>query len=506
MARSAARIRYTNISCEPRPRAIILDGMRYRVVDEIWPISSSDLGIELLRSLDDGEFRELCRRIRGRILASGGDRRMAARVVRQLQKKRNPKRHLKIPKSLMARKIKPSPILDNILKDRRRIWINPIKRKEEQEIILDGFSFLDNPITTMEALENIARAECVSLRMSVHFDDPMIRDIGPYLVLAEMRQDMAPVLAGGRMNIPVQKVIEAVNIRQYMGINKFSKLQDVKDVWAFELRRRRKSETSKSDNLFDRPTTKEKTSDELVDTVDEWLDALDPPFELKKDAKGYLSRLCNEILENAERHSRRIGDGSWTVSGFMAKRNYETSDKEEITTYQCHLSFLSIGETIAESIFSCPEEIRVKLNDYCDAHLTRFSPRLSRETLATVFALQDGISRLPQIESKGGVGMMDMVQFVNDLGLTDLEKHHPAISIVSGTSYVKFDDRFPMGVRDGVDKPRLQWFNLGNTPKEPPAASNVFELPYRFPGTVLSIRFTFDQEFLRRLSESNQGS
>jgi hypothetical protein len=154
---------------------------------------------------------------------------------------------------------------------------------------------------------------------------------------------------------------------------------------------------------------------------------------------------------------------------------------------------VSLGRTIAESLATCDGVTKRDLGAYCQRHK---SSRLSEETLATVFALQDGVSRLPQGygRSRGGVGMMDMVQFMNELSGTPPVKLSPRLVIISGHACVTFRDSYRMGaperaVRQGTSARRVQWFNVQNDVGHPPDAEYAFALPRRFPGTLISLRF-----------------
>ena len=55
--------------------------------------------------------------------------------------------------------------------------------------------------------------------------------------------------------------------------------------------------------------------------------------------------------------------------------------------------------------------------------------------------------------------MMEMTQFANELGATFNVDDRPAISILSGNSYVAFRDHYRAGVAKKLDKRRIQWFN-----------------------------------------------
>ena len=88
---------------------------------------------------------------------------------------------------------------------------------------------------------------------------------------------------------------------------------------------------------------------------------------------------------------------------------------------------------------------------------------------------------------------MDVVEFANSVGKTALEGFQPKVAIVSGRSYVRFDEQFGEGVE--IDGRRLQWFNDKNSAMEPPSSEHVMDLPSAFPGTLITLRFVLDEAF-----------
>lgn len=232
----------------------------------------------------------------------------------------------------------------------------------------------------------------------------------------------------------------------------------------------------------------------MISTIDDWLDKLDDPQELTDEAKAHLHRILNETLENAERHSDAAGDGNWSIAGFMARRH--SSAHTDDAEYVGHLAIVSVGSSIAESISSGPPSTLKELESY-QSHHARWGDAKRRENLATVFALQDGNSRVdPSITgSFGGVGMMDMIEFLTELGQMNDHSSSSEIAILSGNSYIKIDNTFLFSKSPNEDL-REMWFNSSNSRAVPPADTHVFSVYPRFPGTVISMRFKLDPHFI----------
>ena len=129
-------------------------------------------------------------------------------------------------------------------------------------------------------------------------------------------------------------------------------------------------------------------ADKLVQTVNEWLGAIPNPMELTNEACARLNKISTETLENAERHGEhKPGKGNWQIAGFMARR--ELPDK--IESYDCHIAIVNLGATNASNMLERTDvQMRKDLLLYVDRHCNRKGQ--SRETLATLYAMQDGAS------------------------------------------------------------------------------------------------------------------
>ena len=165
-------------------------------------------------------------------------------------------------------------ILDAFVENRRKKWIYPTKRSSEFECTLESLSFVDSPVDTLRQLRHVALHECTAHDGILNFGDKQIQDIGPYVVLGLMCKGMAPFVRGGKMEVPVQKVIEAVHLREFMNMRPFHGLSDQTDIWAFRLRERRAGHSSTG---HAKSFAFSIVADELVDTVNEWIGALPAP-------------------------------------------------------------------------------------------------------------------------------------------------------------------------------------------------------------------------------------
>ncbi|MCZ4430703.1 hypothetical protein O3S81_13440 [Agrobacterium sp. SOY23] len=423
------------------------------------------------------------------------------KVVRK-DKTYNPKRSglSAADRVLLLREIRPSTVLDGLypIRRQRNHWQKLRSRDPataNTEIDLEEFSFLRSPQATLDALKAIAQAESRALGARINFKDEYCLDVAPFMLLVECWKEMMPVFEGGEMNLPMQKVLAAVGVQYALGVG-FTGISDFNDVWAFPLTRRRKPGASDSKSPFVDVPTRDYATDRFVEAVDEWLGRPEIELELSDSGREKLMNLLGEVLENAERHSdghRR--DGSWSVSGFLAKRSSEAGEP----VYRASIGILSLGDTFSESLDRAHTDQKTNISEYITDMKTKGAVQ-SEETLKTLAALQDGVTCVEEAENadRGGYGLMDILDFVSVLGRTVDEKHAPQVTIISGSSCIQLKGNYNRGHTSGADGPRVQWFNNENSARIPPDPNFVFDLNGSLPGTAISIGFYLDPEVLRR--------
>ncbi len=458
---------------------------------DIGQISSGNVSSRVVRQITDDEFRDLCRRIRRRICGkeSTAPRQVRSknfshykRVIRRLQLIRHPPGERRAYRKIRSRSRKSSVVLDALYPRRSRAWKNPTERTpkhEEHRVALKDFSFIDNPLGTLEMLRHIAKAEAKELSFKMDFLDSICLDVGPYLVLGVIRQRMLPNCSGGTISGGLGKVLTAVGLDRFLGMNFHGKRGW--DVLPFPLKYGARESTSAEHVGV---TTKQRTVDQFIVTLDEWLWAVN--LRLSDDGRGHVGRIIGEAIDNAERHSDGAeGAGRWWITGFMTMRVNEGGE----VGHHCHVGLLSLGSSIANSIAQAPERIRDKIGRYTKLHNSK---TVSTETLATIYALQDGITRDPP----GGIGMMDLFSMVSVLGSSQ-SGARAAVAILSGRVCVIAKEPF-IRPNDHPERGRELWFNEANTLENPPDNDYVIPLHFDFPGTLVTLRFQIDPDQLAK--------
>lgn len=452
-----------------------------------WPPSLRAASASTLRAMTEVEFQDLVRLVRKRV-AAHHSKRHAKDVARQFILKRRPDRRNPYKAAVLGAQYQECEILGSLVDNRARRWRSVDKRKQGVRISCREFSFVDNPLQTLKTLHDIAAAECDAINFRINFEDKYVADVGPYLMFGLMRERMAPLTSGGKVSGSVMKVLEAMQLREFLRMQPTG-MFDFQDVWPLPLKQRRKAGSTTSSDIAYQPTTVELTADQIVSQVNHWLGEI--AQELTEFGSSKIKGMIGEILNNAERHSRVGGDGEWITAGFMARRPVRVGD-EDIVAHICHLCLFSPGRSISDTIAEAPSSITDQIDRYCRHHSRA---GVSRETLAAVFAMQDGISRVEQGAGlpSGGTGLMDVVEFANEVGVSKVPELSPKVAIISGSTYIRFAGLYSRGVADPAqDERRLQWFNPGNKITEAPDGKFVMDLPRRFPGTLITMRFGID--------------
>lgn len=428
----------------------------------------------------------------------------AKNVARNFLKKARGRRVLHPKEAGLTFRYRQSAILDHINPNREeRFETSVLQRKRRRgnaTIELKNMSFTHNPKETMNRLGSLVDAECEALGINVDFHDAYCLDVGPYLLLSVIKRAMPEMFLGGEISSPMSKVMKALELDQELGIWVPTVESQFSDVFPFPVHRRRPSGSSTSKTRYtDQTQAHERVAGNLQSAIDNWL-GITANQKLNARGRRNVLRLVTETLDNAERHGDLFvneDDADWIVAGFMARRQADNHDY-----YRCHLAFLSTGTTIGETIATTPEPTQTRMSEYVQRHRRIVGTRNhSEEHLRTVFALQDGVTRseIATREKRNGTGIQDILEFYSDLAAGGAEQANASLAIISGKTCVLCNSPYMHGVRqDGEMSERELWFNEPNQPGVPPDAKNIIELDRCLKGTLISMAFTLDVDYLER--------
>lgn len=229
-------------------------------------------------------------------------------------------------------------------------------------------------------------------------------------------------------------------------------------------------------------------------------------YEMNVSAKRRLASLVSEVMENADNHS---GRSEWWVCGHLLQPPGSSYGN-------CHITIFSFGDTMAESLQALPADslLRRNIEALVAEHTKRgffsFGPTWTPENLWTLYALQEGVSRLNIAPTAGdrGRGTADMIEFFQRLGQSESAGSPPQMCVLSGSTHILFDGKYRMRserTASGEER-RVIAFNGENDLTQRPDDRYVRNLRGFFPGTAVSMRFYLDSDHLEAISGDDGGS
>lgn len=409
--------------------------------------------------------------------------------------------HERVPLEVLLAKKKKSLLLERLRAASGNEW-RPIsarlKSRLHRRLTLRNFSFLSNPTETMRSLSAISEAEAISLSASIDFSDEHCVDIGAWLVLAAMMPDVTRVFIGGAIRPQMTKVLTALRLADYMQIDVSApSADDYSDIWAFPLSTRRAAGHTDSRQPFLDGQAVEEVGDKLSEAIDGWLKAA-AEQQLSLEGRRRVKTIVGETLDNAQRHGRpeHPDDGDWMISGFMAK-----TTKDGIPSLRCQLAFFNVGSSLSATISGCAEVIAQRREQYVRTHRESLTGQIYAEQhLKTIFCLQDGVTcdQAAERDRRGGTGFGDIIAFFSDLAGIVSAESDARLAIVSGRTCLHIGWPYCKSPIDMLEGNRSIWFNERNDPAAPPDRNAVIELEHELPGTLVTMNFRLDRDYLEK--------
>lgn len=223
-------------------------------------------------------------------------------------------------------------------------------------------------------------------------------------------------------------------------------------------------------------------------------------MRLREEGISLLATLLGEVLGNCEIHGGQCA--TWYTQG-----HYEDNFNKNYGELQ--LLFLNLGDTIYHGLkYNSSKETKKRLEFYLGKHNPVFSEKWNEEMACTVFALQEGISRLRDKNIEGykgrGTGTVTLIETLNLIGRCN-DGMMPEMTIISGKTYIKFDGQYSMSTETFSDDPafgsgekRIIAFNRENNIYKPADHAVVWKLKENFPGTVISLRIYLDNRYIMK--------
>jgi len=227
-------------------------------------------------------------------------------------------------------------------------------------------------------------------------------------------------------------------------------------------------------------------------------------YSLNPTGRFKLDNIIAEILGNAEDHSQI---NRWYVNGVSFK-----TGEDQMVVVELNLCIINFGYSIYEGFEDNKDKnpvIYQKLNDAYEKYRENnnkmgfLEQPLPIEPMFTIFALQEGISRLKYQNQSRGNGTMNFLRAFFDLGSLgdEFPKYKPTISIFSGKTSLNCSNKYKPVNKDGL------WVLALNTESNLIGHQDTECIKYSYeyiPGTILQVSVFLNEDFFRKLTGTNE--
>ncbi|MCB0536490.1 MAG: hypothetical protein KDE33_03080 [Bacteroidetes bacterium] len=248
-----------------------------------------------------------------------------------------------------------------------------------------------------------------------------------------------------------------------------------------------------------RENKKGKTCAEVIHFVNESIRGLG--YEIDENGTNNLDNLTSEILGNAEDHSLL---NEYYVNGVSFKED------EEDQIVELNLVILNLGDSIYEGFEKTKDkniEIYQLMNNLFDIHKQKITSKdhksYNKESLFTLYALQEGVSRLKFEEQSRGNGTMNFIRSFINLGAFGEEnpKYESKLNIISGHTVIDCPNKYKPNLNGTVYQLCL---NPENDIVELPDRKCIFVNEEYFPGTILQVKIFMSDKYFMKIIKSNE--
>lgn len=348
--------------------------------------------------------------------------------------------------------------------------------------IPEVFSFSKNTYDTINVIKEIAYSAKNEYSIFLNHENCKEIDLAASLVMDTIIMEYRNVCKKLKLKI------------NFSG--KLSKYSNVNDILRFSgIVHNLNIEKTKENSRFKLlPLTKNEESGIMTTKIiDYYTSCLNTKgYGLTEEGENYFSTMIGEVISNCSDHGGE--NVQWYALG-----HFITQDGE------CNLTIFDFGDTIYEGLKnkSLYQKTINKLEQLTSFHRKMFH-RIDEELLWTLFSLQHGISRLNSIKDETrGQGTIDLINSFQKLGRKydkDGNIQKPIMSITSGNINILFDGTYT--IKEDENKFKIIAFNEENSLEKEPDNRYVRNIGNYFPGTVLSIKFFIDREYIEELKKN----
>ncbi len=222
---------------------------------------------------------------------------------------------------------------------------------------------------------------------------------------------------------------------------------------------------------------------------------------LNPKGRNALEGLLSEVLGNAEDHSSK--NNFWFVDGISFAEN-----QNDVDVVDLNLCIFNLGNSMYEGFEETKErnsDNYAKCDNLYKRHVKLFTSNVQfeRESLFTLYMLNEGISRLKYKDCSRGNGTMRFLEsfiVLGSFGEID-SKFKCQLNVISGHTILTCDNDFQYYEEDNFKKLSLnKEKNMGLLPDSDHLSYNI----ENFPGTILECHIYLNRDyFFKKLNKND---
>lgn len=236
-----------------------------------------------------------------------------------------------------------------------------------------------------------------------------------------------------------------------------------------------------------------KMTDKIIQYYDKCLNTQN--YQLTEQGKSKFAHMIGEVLDNVNQHAGELA--TWYASGHF---NIDKDRKDG----KCRLVLFDFGDSIYEGLNreDTTEYTKKLLRDKTKEHYNIFNRKWNEEPLWMLYVLQYNVSRKRvDIDDDRGKGTIKLINNFMHIG-KNMEGNNPIMAILSGNGYILFDSTYTLKeeIVNGKKMPIIA-FNEENDLSKKPDSKYVKRIDENFPGTMISMEFYLDKEYIEKQME-----
>ncbi|MGL5049217.1 MAG: hypothetical protein ACRC6A_02130 [Fusobacteriaceae bacterium] len=215
--------------------------------------------------------------------------------------------------------------------------------------------------------------------------------------------------------------------------------------------------------------------------------------QLTENGVRVFDKIIGEVVANCQEHS---GD----FNQYFCSGHY-TQLTEGVGRYQ--LTIFNLGQTIAEGLENSkhiPDTLKARIEELIKIHSEKkylWSKSWDKESLLTLYSLQNKVSRMYNEKKVRGTGTVRMLKSFQEVGGCCKDDCIPKMTIISGSTQIIIDNSKICELNQ-----KQITFNESKKLEDPPNQNYVKKISSFFPGTIISLNIYLDKTWIENQQNS----